>query len=56
MKLCRSHRSIYPWAMLVLVVPGLAGQQKNAGVPAAVRSAPITNIRYELTFDSASAA
>jgi predicted metalloprotease with PDZ domain len=40
--------------LLVVAVAAAQAQQKPAA-PAAVRSAPITNVRYDLTFDSASA-
>jgi predicted metalloprotease with PDZ domain len=54
MSLNRLLRAVYPWAMLVLVVPAAQAQQKTAA-PTPIRSAPITNVRYDLMFDSATA-
>src|SRR5215210_59839 len=51
---CRSFWSVV-LTSLWLAVPGPAieAQQKTASAP--LRSAPISNIRYDLTFDSATA-
>src|SRR4051812_43127918 len=48
-------------ALLVVHLPGAQAQQKSAtsstgrATPAAPRSAPLANIRYDLTFDSTTA-
>lgn len=51
---CRSYRSAVLIPLLLsLLVPAIHAQQKAAPQP--LRSAPISNIRYDLTFDSATA-
>ena len=42
-------------AFLVALAPAVQAQQKTPAPPPALRSAPISNIRYDLTFDSATA-
>jgi predicted metalloprotease with PDZ domain len=42
-------------ALLLLVAQPLKAQQKGVPVATGARSAPITNLRYDLTFDSATA-
>jgi predicted metalloprotease with PDZ domain len=42
-------------ALLLTVPPVLSAQQKTPAPAPAARSAPITNLRYELTFDSTTA-
>lgn len=54
MKLDRVSRAATSWALLLVVAPALQAQQKSAA-QASPRSAPITNLRYDLTFDSATA-
>jgi predicted metalloprotease with PDZ domain len=40
---------------LAILAPAIPAQQKTAAAPAPLRSAPISNIRYDLTFDSTTA-
>lgn len=53
----RIRQAALPSALLVLLLtPNLRAQQKKVAAPAPLQSAPITNLRYDLTLDSASAA
>jgi predicted metalloprotease with PDZ domain len=51
----RLLRRVLPSALVVLVPPIIQAQQKKTAAPAVSRSAPITQVRYDLTFDSTSA-
>lgn len=51
----RPLRGALPLALLLLLAPALHAQQKRTVTPAVIRSAPITNLRYDLAFDSATA-
>jgi predicted metalloprotease with PDZ domain len=48
------QRGALTCALLVALVPAAQAQQKTAAPPA-IRSAPITNVRYDITFDSTTA-
>ena len=53
---CGSFRRATPGLLLLAaLVPSVRAQQKTAVPAPALRSAPITNIRYDLTFDSTTA-
>ena len=51
----RLLRRALPSALIVLLPPVMQAQQKKASAPAVSRSAPITSVRYDLTFDSTTA-
>ncbi len=51
----RLLRRALPSALIVLLTPMMHAQQKKAPAAAVSRSAPITSVRYELTFDSTTA-
>jgi predicted metalloprotease with PDZ domain len=56
MILVRFLRGVLPCTLLVAQATGAQAQQKKpVAAPAATRSAPIANLRYELTFDSTTA-
>jgi predicted metalloprotease with PDZ domain len=48
-------RCVLAGSVLAALVPGAQAQQRKPAAPAVTRSAPITNLRYDLTFDSATA-
>ena len=51
----RLLRRALPSALLVLLPSIMLAQQKKPAAPAVSRSAPITSVRYDLTFDSTTA-
>lgn len=55
MSLERVLRTVVTCALLTVLPPRMQAQQRTAAVPAVARSAPITNLRYDLTFDSTTA-
>jgi predicted metalloprotease with PDZ domain len=51
----RVFRRTLACALMLIGGPAARAQQKTTPAPAPAQSAPITNLRYELTFDSATA-
>ena len=50
------RRGVPQLLLLVLLVPGVEAQQRRPAPPPTPRSAPISNIRYEVVFNSTTAA